>query len=161
MDVGLKNDSNLVDDNEGYCLNEKQIKCIELLLEGELSATKIAEIVGVDRRTISRWKKDKRFIAELQECSNEVKRQTQNYINSKSLLAAKKLWALTDSGDTRTKVTALKDFLDRSIGKPQGKITIEDNKVEHDDFDIQAELDRMEDKEDDSIFSLVKFQKIG
>jgi len=161
MDVGLKNDSNLVDDNEGYCLNEKQIKCIELLLEGELSATKIAEIVGVDRRTISRWKKDKRFQAELLECSNEVKRQTQNYINSKSLLAAKKLWALTDSGDTRTKVTALKDFLDRSIGKPQGKITIEDNKVEHDDFDIQAELDRMEDKEDDSIFSLVKFQKIG
>lgn len=147
MDIGLKNDCEKVDPNEGYLLTEKQYKAIELLLEGNLPNTKIAEELGINRRTLQRWKNDKRFQAELQECTNENKRQTQNYINSKSLLAAKKLWALTDCGDNRTKYAALQDWLNRSIGKPQTKMIVEDNRDTQEDFDIQAALERIDNNE--------------
>ena len=161
MDVGLKKDCNTVDDNEGYCLNKKQLKCIELLLEGELPTTKIAEIIGVDRRTISRWKKDKRFSAELQECTNETKRQAQHYIDSRTLLAVKKLWALTDSGDVRTKEKAIIEWINRSLGKPQQIVTVANGGDNQTDFDIQAELAKMEDEDNKPLVSLIPFEKIS
>ena len=149
MDIGLKVDCNSVDADDGYMLTAQQYKAIEMLIDGGFSKTKIAEELGINRRTISRWCKDERFMAELQECADETKRQTINYINSKALLAAKKYWALTDSGDTRTKCAVLQDWLNRSVGKPNSKVELTDNREVQEDYDIQAAMERL--NEDSSV----------
>lgn len=144
MDIGLKKDCNSAKPDEGYCLTEQQYKCIEMLLDGELSKVDIAKELDISRPTLYRWLKDDRFLSELQELTNEQKRQTQNYINSKALMAAKKLWALTDSSDTRTKCAVLQDWLNRSVGKPAAKMEIEDKREHSEDYDIQEALERIE-----------------
>lgn len=145
MDIGLKFDCNSVNADEGYLLTEKQYKAIELLVEGELSKTKIAEQLGITRTTLHRRINDDRFATELQECSCEKKRQAQNFINSKALIAAKRYWALSECGDNRTKCAVLKDWLDRSTGKPNSKVSVEDLRQEQkEDFDIQAALAEIE-----------------
>lgn len=141
MDIGLKLNENLSD---AYLLTEQQYRAIEMLINGELTHSQIADEVGVHRNTICRWLRDDRFVAELQECANEKKRQTMNFINSKSLIAAKKLWALTDSGDTRTKCAVLQDWLNRAIGKPNSKVEITDNREQQEDYDIESAMKRLE-----------------
>lgn len=56
-------------------LNEKQLDCIDLLMSGNITVTDVAKQVGVDRKTLSKWKNhDEEFKAELD-------RRRQNYEN--------------------------------------------------------------------------------
>ena len=145
LDIGLKKDCQSVKPDEDYALTEQQYKCIEMLISGELDKSAICRKLGISRPTIYRWLRDDRFLAEVRELTDENKRQTLDYINSKSLIAAKKLWALTDSGDTRTKCAVLQDWLNRSIGKPKTKMEIEDKREDAEDYDIKEALERIED----------------
>lgn len=146
MDFGLKNSGKNIDPNEPYALSEKQYKAIELLIQGELQKGQIAEEIGIHRNTLTKWLKDERFLAELEECAAETKRQTMNYINSKALIAAKKYWALTDSGDTRTKCAVLQDWLNRSVGKPNAKVELTDNRDVQEDYDIEDAMKRLQEE---------------
>ena len=40
--------------------DERQIKLVEMLLDGELTKGEIAEKIGVHRNTVTRWLKDDR-----------------------------------------------------------------------------------------------------
>lgn len=42
-------------------MKPKQLEAIELLIEGELNNTEIAEKLGINRRTLNNWKKDDKF----------------------------------------------------------------------------------------------------
>ena len=44
-------------------LTAKQLRAVELLLEGKMSLKQIASQVGVSESTLSRWKKDEAFSA--------------------------------------------------------------------------------------------------
>ena len=46
-------------------LNEKKIKAIGLIAEGNLSMTEIAKEVGVSRNALYLWRKDKEYQQEL------------------------------------------------------------------------------------------------
>jgi len=46
-------------------LSQKQVNAITLMLQG-LNDTQVAQQVGVDRITIYRWRKDERFLVELE-----------------------------------------------------------------------------------------------
>lgn len=142
LDLGLKRDCNDAY-NDGYLLTEQQYKAVELLIEGEFTKTEVAKKVGISRNTLHRWLRDDRFVAELREIAEENKRQTIDYINSKSLLAAKRYWALSESGDTRTKEAVLRNWLDRSVGKPKANIEIETEKATKSDYDINEALERL------------------
>lgn len=48
-------------------LNKKQKKCLELMAIGELSQREIAKQIDIAEETISRWKKNKEFMTELDE----------------------------------------------------------------------------------------------
>ena len=60
-------------------------------------------------------------------------------------MAAKKLWALTDCEDKRVKVEVLRDWLNRSMGKPTAKVEMQDNRTESDDFDFKAAIKEIKD----------------
>lgn len=51
-------------DDENHSLSSRQIEAIEWIING-YSDSKAAEAVGVDRRTIYRWRRSKRFMQEL------------------------------------------------------------------------------------------------
>ena len=82
---------------------------------------------------------DERFQAELQKQTDQIKRQAALFIDRKALKAAQKLWELTECGDNRTKDSAVNSILNRSIGKANTNITIEDNR-ENKGFDLAGAL---------------------
>lgn len=74
-------------------LDEKQIECIDLLMLGSMTIIEISKHIGVNRRTISKWKnQDEEFRAELD-------RRRQNY----------------ESDIVKTAITLIKAHLGKSI----------------------------------------------
>jgi len=55
----------------GECLNEKQLAALELMLLGRKTCD-IAEAIGVERRTLWRWKKEELFREELDRRRGEL-----------------------------------------------------------------------------------------
>lgn len=122
-----------------YKFSKKKRKAVELLINGDLTRSQIAEELGITRTTLYRWMNDERFQAELQKETDQIKRQAALFIDRKALKAAQKLWELTECGDNRTKDSAVNSILNRSIGKANTNITIEDNR-ENKGFDLDAAL---------------------
>lgn len=122
-----------------YKFSKKKRKAVELLINGDLTRSQIAEELGITRTTLYRWMNDERFQAELQKETDQIKRQAALYIDRKAFAAAKKLWELTECGDNRTKDSAVNSILNRSIGKANTNITIEDNR-ENKGFDLAGAL---------------------
>lgn len=91
---------------------------------------------------------DERFQAELQKETDQIKRQAALYIDRKAFAAAKKLWELTECGDNRTKDSAVNSILNRSIGKANTNITIDDKRNAN-GFDLVAALAEITGKNED------------
>ena len=126
-------------DYNNYKFTKKKQKAVELLIEGDLTKKEIAEELGIARQTLHKWMNDERFQAELQKQTDQIKRQAALFIDRKALKAAQKLWELTECGDNRTKDSAVNSILNRSIGKANTNITIEDNR-ENKCFDLAGAL---------------------
>lgn len=142
-------------------LSELQIKCIELLSSGKYPKTEIARMLNLPRQTIYNWLKNDDFKAELQECTDDKKRQTINFINSKAYEAAVEYWKLcTQTTDKRTKEKALASWLDRCIGKPSQHVQFEDKREVSDDYDIQGALQELKNQQDNSPV-ILPFEKVG
>lgn len=142
-------------------LSEIQIKCIEYLSSGKYPKTEIARMLGIKRETIYNWLKRDDFKAELQECTDDKKRQTINFINSKAYEAAVEYWKLcTQTTDKRTKEKALASWLDRCIGKPSQHVQFEDKREVSDDYDIQGALQELKNQQDNSPV-ILPFEKVG
>ncbi|MCE9656488.1 carbon monoxide dehydrogenase [Clostridium celatum] len=105
----------------GNELDERQLKAIELLAIGEtISST--ANIVGVNRKTISEWKKQDKFKVELDRQVTELKSNVEKKILSNINPMMDKLIkiALKSSSD-KTSLDAIIYALNRVLGTPTNK----------------------------------------
>lgn len=126
-------------------IDERQLKLVEMLLDGEKTKGEIAEILGIHRNTVTRWLRDDRVKALLAEREAEKIRQTNSFFISKAPAAAYKLWEMAST--TKDKRVAREIFtyiVDRAVGKPSAKMTIDGmNQEQTEDFDINAALQRI------------------
>lgn len=124
-------------------IDDRHLQFVQMLLEGELTKGEIAEKLGIHRNTVSRWLKDDRIRALLNECEEEKIRQTNSFFVAKAPIAAAKLWEMaTKSSDKRVAREIFQYVIDRAIGKPTGRMEVNGKTTEQEDFDINAALQR-------------------
>lgn len=121
-------------------MTKRKLKAVEMLIKGDLTRTDIAKELGISRDTLYRWMKEEEFMAALQKRTEQIKRQAIQFLDSKSYDAACKLWEVAENDrDTRSRLDAANSILNRSIGKANQNITIEDNR-ENKGFDLAGAL---------------------
>lgn len=98
-------------------LNEKQKKCIMLMITGCKTQKQIAKEIQISENTISEWKKDKEF-------KNEIQIQMRENFGSLAVEAQKKLKKLLNSKNEYIQIQAVKDILDRAGYKPKEDVKI-------------------------------------
>nr|DAE09600.1 MAG TPA: helix-turn-helix domain protein [Siphoviridae sp. ctDtx1] len=136
-------------------LNDKQIKAIELLVQGE-SISDVAKIIGASRTTVSTWKnKDELFKAELdkslQALKSDVETQIMNNINP---LTAKLIKIALKSNSDKTSLDAVIYTLNRVLGTPTNKIQdINNDNSKNEIVDID---DMLNDISDNKVIELPK-----
>ena len=127
-------------------LNDKQIKAIELLVQGE-SISDVAKIIGVSRTTVSTWKnKDELFKVELdksiQALKSDVETQILNNINP---LTDKLIKIALKSSSDKTSLDAIIYTLNRVLGTPTNKVQDVGNEGDNKDIiDIDSMLNDLE-----------------
>lgn len=87
-------------------LKPKQLKCLEMLIKGEMKDKEIAAAINVTPKTICEWKKDPEF----QEAYTASIRNAIRYAGSKAL---KKQIELMECGSGMVEHLAAKDLLNR------------------------------------------------
>lgn len=100
-------------------LNPKQIKCLELMIQGNLTDKKIAEAIDVAQKTICDWKKNNK---EFQDEYNSLMRSSLQYAAPR---AFRKQLALLDSKNDMVAHLAAKDIMDRAGFTPTEKIDVD------------------------------------
>ena len=138
-------------------LNDKQLECIELLMDG-VNKTAIADKIKVNRKTIYDW-------LEKEEFKRELDRRKQLICNSaisdlkgstRELLTEVKKLAYTAENEG-IRLQALNSLLDRTLGKATSKqdISITNN----DSVNEEINLDELLSNEDDNVIDLNKIAK--
>lgn len=98
-------------------LNEKQQKCIILMITSNKTQKQIAKEIQISENTISEWKKDKEF-------KEEIRNQMRENFGSLAIEAQQELKKLLKSKNENIKIQAIKDVLDRAGYKPIEKSEI-------------------------------------
>ncbi len=101
-------------------MNEKQQKCINLMIATNKTQKQIAQEIQVNENTITNWKKDKEFI-------KAIEQNIKENFSSLALDAQKELKKLLKSKNEYIKIQAVKDVLDRAGFKPIEKREIKDD----------------------------------
>lgn len=96
-------------------LNEKQLKCINLMITSNKTQKTIAKEIEVSEKTICEWKKKKEF-------KDELQKQIQNNFSLLAIDAQKELKKLLKSKNEYIRIQAVKDVLDRAGYKPAERI---------------------------------------
>ncbi|MFR7544781.1 MAG: phBC6A51 family helix-turn-helix protein [Clostridia bacterium] len=96
-------------------LNEKQLKCINLMITSNKTQKTIAKEIEVSQKTICEWKKKKEF-------KDELQKQIQNNFSLLAIDAQKELKKLLKSKNEYIRIQAVKDVLDRAGYKPAERI---------------------------------------
>ena len=106
---------------KGECemLKPKQIKCLELMIQGNMTDKDIAEAIDVAQKTICDWKKNSK---EFQDEYNSLMRSSLQYAAPK---AFRKQMALLDSKNDMVAHLAAKDIMDRAGFNPTDKIEMD------------------------------------
>ena len=99
-------------------LSAKQRKCLELLVQGELSQKEIAEEIKVSEQTICNWKKNDEFRSEY---DNLMRVCIQSFA-AKAFQTQKRL---LNAKSEMVRYMVSKDILDRAGYKPTEKIEAE------------------------------------
>ncbi|ADL08041.1 helix-turn-helix domain-containing protein [Thermosediminibacter oceani] len=108
-------------------IDEQKRLCIEYLVAG-MSITEIAQKIGRSRQAIYDWLKNPEFKAALDERLQENKAQAEKIINSKLPEALYKIWALIEKSQSdKVKADLLKYWVDRQLGKPSTKVSVDMN----------------------------------
>ena len=97
-------------------LRPKQIKCLQLMIQGNMTDKKIAESINVAQKTICEWKKND---VEFQNEYNELMRKSLQYAAPK---AFRKQMSLLDSKNDMVAHLAAKDIMDRAGFNPTEKV---------------------------------------
>ena len=98
-------------------LNEKQQKCIILMITSNKTQKQIANEIQVSENTICEWKKDKEF-------KKEIQKQMQENFGLIAIEAQQKLKKLLNSKNENIQIQAIKDILDRAGYKPIEKAEV-------------------------------------
>ena len=97
-------------------LNPKQVKCLELMIQGNMTDKEIAETINITPKTICEWKKN---CKEFQNEYNGLMRSSLQYAAPK---AFRKQMALLNSKNDMVAHLAAKDIMDRAGFNPTEKI---------------------------------------
>lgn len=98
-------------------LNEKQKKCIILMVTSNKTQKQIAKEIQVSENSICEWKKDRIF-------KDEIQKQMKENFSSLAIEAQKELKKLLKSKNENVKMQAIKDILDRAGYKPIEKAEV-------------------------------------
>lgn len=101
-------------------MNDKQIKCINLMVTTNKTQKQIAQEIEVSEKTICEWKKDKEF-------KDEIDKRVKENFSSLAIDAQKELKKLLKSKNEYIKIQAVKDVLDRAGYKPVERREIKDD----------------------------------
>lgn len=131
-------------------LDDRQLKAIELLSTGE-TATETAKLVGVNRKTISEWKKNEMFKAELDRQVTLLKSNVDSKLLSNINPILDKLIKIALNSDSdKTSLDAIIYSLNRLCGTPTNKVQdiTKDNKdqdaiLSWDDLEKSTEFDNV------------------
>lgn len=96
-------------------LNEKQLKCINLMITSNKTQKTIAKEIEVSEKTICEWKKKKEF-------KDELQKQIQNNFSLLAIDAQKELKKFIKIKNEYIRIQAVKDVLDRAGYKPAERI---------------------------------------
>ena len=97
-------------------LKPKQIKCLELMVKGDMTDKQIAETINITQKTICEWKKNNR---EFQDEYNSLMRSSLQYAAPK---AFRKQMSLLKSKNDMVAHLAAKDIMDRAGFNPTEKV---------------------------------------
>ena len=100
-------------------LNPKQVKCLELMIKGEMTDKDIAAAINITQKTICEWKKNNK---EFQDEYNSLMRSSLQYAAPK---AFRKQMALLDSKNDMVAHLAAKDIMDRAGFNPTDKLEMD------------------------------------
>lgn len=101
-------------------MNDKQEKCINLMITTNKTQKQIAEEIEVSEKTICEWKKQKEF-------KDAIDKNIKENFSSLALDAQRELKKLLKSNNEYIKMQAVKDILDRAGFKPVEKREIKDD----------------------------------
>lgn len=96
-------------------INEKQQKCIDLMVMTNKTQKQIANEIDVAEKTICEWKKQQEF-------KKEIQNRLQENFSSLAIQAQKELKQLLKSNNEYVKMQAIKDILDRAGYKATDKV---------------------------------------
>ena len=137
-------------------LNDKQLECIELLMDGA-NKTAIADKIKVNRKTIYGWLEKEEFKLELDRRKQEISKHALSDLkgDTKQILeAVKKLGYEAESEAVR--LSALNSLLDRILGKATAKQEIE---LSNTDNNTDVDLDSLLEDKDSNVIDLDKIAK--
>ena len=97
-------------------LKPKQVKCLQLMIQGDMTDKKIAEAINITQKTICDWKKN---CKEFQDEYNSLMRSSLQYAAPK---AFRKQMSLLESRNDMVAHLAAKDIMDRAGFVPTEKI---------------------------------------
>lgn len=97
-------------------LKPKQVKCLELMIQGNMTDKDIAKAINITQKTICDWKKN---CKEFQDEYNALMRSALQYAAPK---AFRKQMALLESDSDMVAHLAAKDIMDRAGFNPTDKI---------------------------------------
>lgn len=96
-------------------MNEKQKKCVELMVGTNKSQKQIAKEINVSEKTICEWKKQKEF-------KDSIQKRIEENFGSLAIEAQKQLGKLLKTKNSVVRMQAIKDVLDRAGYKPPERI---------------------------------------
>ena len=109
-------------------LDERQIKCVELLAQG-IPIAEVSRQLDVSRQTIYNWKENKEFTDELDKLGQEYISSAQSHLKYAAKDAADVIIKLLKKGKSeKTRLTAAVDILVRNLGKATTKLEVSDKK---------------------------------
>ena len=118
-------------------LKPKQLKCLELMIQGEKTDKEIAEAINITQKTICEWKKNNK---EFQDTYNSLMRNSLQYAAPK---AFRKQLSLLNSKNDMVAHLAAKDIMDRAGFQPTEKVEMDM------DMDLNITIDYGDDDDDD------------
>lgn len=124
-------------------MNDKQEKCINLMITTNKTQKQIAKEIEVSEKTICEWKKQKEF-------KDEIDKNIKENFGSLAIDAQKELKKLLKSNNEYIRIQAVKDILDRAGYKPVEKREIKDDTEKTKKIDaISSILNQMKSVDDE------------
>lgn len=113
-------------------IDERKIKLIELIIEGSLNKTQMAEQIGVSRQCLYDWMAQDEWVAEYDRRLQEIKTNANKLFNAKldNVIDEWYKMMMDESCEKRTRAKLMVDWVDRSLGKATSRLEVTENKPE-------------------------------